>query len=150
MVTVKMLKPYYVKMNSQYIKVILAYQYFTLLIDGKLYHFVPIEGREILINRKTKKVVNTETKFAFQMENDIIYITMKKLTSLSDFMDQLNEIVRPYYENNAVVMDEVEVTLSESTNQLIAKLESDNIKRLIDQSLDDKDLDSFTKLTKLL
>ncbi|HZW67930.1 MAG TPA: hypothetical protein VFF20_04925 [Pseudogracilibacillus sp.] len=150
MVTVKMLKPYYVKMNSQYIKVILAYQYFTLLIDGKLYHFVPIEGREILINRKTKKVVNTETKFAFQMENDIIYITMKKLTSLTDFMDQLNEIVRPYYENNAALMDEVELSLSESTNELISKLEADNIKRLIDRSLDDKDLDSFTELTKLL
>jgi len=145
-----MLKPYYVKMNSQYIKVILAYQYFTLLIDGKLYHFVPIEGREILINRKTKKVVNTETKFAFQMENDIIYITMKKLTSLTDFMDQLNEIVRPYYENNAALMDEVELSLSESTNELISKLEADNIKRLIDRSLDDKDLDSFTELTKLL
>src|SRR5690606_40154579 len=62
MVTVKMLKPYYIKLNSEYIRIILAYQYFSLLIDNKLYHFVPIEGREILINRKTRKVVNTETR----------------------------------------------------------------------------------------
>src|SRR5699024_10777068 len=98
MVTVKLLKPYYIKMNSEYIRVILAYQYFSLNVNQKVYHFVPIEGQEILVNRKTKQVVNTETKFAFQKGKDIIYITMKKLTSLSDFMDQLEEIIKPYYE----------------------------------------------------
>src|SRR5699024_8255344 len=135
MVTVKMLKPYYIKMNSEYIRIILAYQYFTLLIDKKLYHFVPIEGREILINRKTKKVVNTETKFAFQRDNDIIYITMKKLTSLVDFMDQLGEIIKPYYENPLVVYKD-DTKFSAETNQLISELEAENVKRLIDQSLD--------------
>ena len=149
MVTVKMLKPYYIKMNSEYIRVILAYQYFTLLIDEKLYHFVPIEGREILINRKTKKVVNTETKFAFQRDNDIIYITMKKLTSLVDFMDQLGEIIKPYYENPLVVYKD-DTKFSEETNQLIKQLEAENIKRLIDQSLDNRDANTFKELVKLL
>ncbi|HLS23567.1 MAG TPA: IDEAL domain-containing protein [Pseudogracilibacillus sp.] len=149
MVTVKMLKPYYIKMNSEYIKIILAYQYFTLLIDQKLYHFVPIEGREILINRKTKKVVNTETKFAFQKDDDIIYITMKKLTSLVDFMDQLGEIIKPYYENPMATFEE-DIELSESTNKLIRKLELDNVKRLIDESLDKRDEETFKELIKLL
>src|SRR5690625_1990569 len=124
MVTVKMLKPYYIKMNEEYIRIILAYQYFSLLIDKKLYHFVPIEGREILINRKTKKVVNTETKFACQKGSDIIYITMKKLTSLVDFMDQIGEIIKPYYNNSLVVYNEAE--LSEETMQLIQELEKEN------------------------
>lgn len=145
-----MLKPYYIKMNSEYIRVILAYQYFTLLIDKKLYHFVPIEGREILINRKTKKVVNTETKFAFQRDNDIIYITMKKLTSLVDFMDQLGEIIKPYYENPIVVYQDENMKFSEETNEIIKQLESDNVRRLIDQSLDDRDANSFKELVKLL
>src|SRR5699024_2255844 len=83
----------YIKMNSEYIRIILAYQYFSLFINKKVYHFVPIEGQEILVNRRTKKVVNTETKFAFQKGKDVIYITMKKLTSLVDFMDQLEEII---------------------------------------------------------
>lgn len=144
-----MLKPYYIKMNSEYIKIILAYQYFTLLIDQKLYHFVPIEGREILINRKTKKVVNTETKFAFQKDDDIIYITMKKLTSLVDFMDQLGEIIKPYYENPMATFEE-DIELSESTNKLIRKLELDNVKRLIDESLDKRDEETFKELIKLL
>lgn len=136
-------------MNSEYIRVILAYQYFTLLIDKKLYHFVPIEGREILINRKTKKVVNTETKFAFQRDNDIIYITMKKLTSLVDFMDQLGEIIKPYYENPLVVYKD-DTKFSAETNQLIKQLEEENIKRLIDQSLDDRDANKFKELVNLL
>lgn len=144
-----MLKPYYIKLNAEYIRIILAYQYFSLLIDNKLYHFVPIEGREILINRKTKKVVNTETKFAFQKGKDIIYISMKKLTSLVDFMDQLSEIIRPYYENSLVpYSDEIEV--SDATNELIKQLENENVKRLIDQSLDERDYDTFKQLVKLL
>lgn len=149
MVTVKMLKPYYIKMNSEYIRIILAYQYFSLLIDKKVYHFVPIEGREILINRKTKKVVNTETKFAFQKGKEIIYITMKKLTSLVDFMDQLSEIIKPYYENSLAVRNE-DTQLSESTNFLISELEVQNIKRLIDKSLDEGDIQTFHQLVKML
>src|SRR5690625_3950493 len=149
MVTVKMLKPYYIKMNSEYIRIILAYQYFSLLIDKKLYHFVPIEGREILINRKTKKVINTETKFAFQKGKDIIYITMKKLTSLVDFMDQLSEIIKPYYENPLVVYDD-NTKYSDTTNRLIKKLEADNVKRLIDISLDERDRELFNKIVDML
>src|SRR5699024_6782422 len=149
MVTVKLLKPYYIKMNSEYIRVILAYQYFSLFINKKVYHFVPIEGQEILVNRKTKQVVNTETKFAFQKGKDIIYITMKKLTSLSDFMDQLEEIIKPYYEksmNDSPSQSE----LNEQTSLLIKKLENDNLMRLIDEALDNRNEEQFHMLTRLL
>ena len=156
MVSVKMLKPYYIKMNSEYIRIILAYQYFSLFINKKVYHFVPIEGQEILVNRRTKKVVNTETKFAFQKGKDVIYITVKKLTSLVDFMDQLEDIIEPYYEaeknikepNALAVQNDKE--LNDMTELLIKELEAENIKRLIDQSLDERDESSFQQLTKLL
>lgn len=149
MVTVKLLKPYYIKMNSEYIRIILAYQYFSLFINKKVYHFVPIEGQEILINRKTKQVVNTETKFAFQKGKEIIYITMKKLTSLVDFMDQLEEIIKPYYEKSLEVQKQ-ENELNEQTELMIKELEVQNIKRLIDKSLDERDIHTFNTLVKLL
>ncbi len=149
MVTVKLLKPYYIKMNSEYIRIILAYQYFSLFINKKVYHFVPIEGQEILINRKTKQVVNTETKFAFQKGKEIIYITMKKLTSLVDFMDQLEEIIKPYYEKSVEVQKQ-ENELNEQTELMIKELEVQNIKRLIDKSLDEHDIHTFNTLVKLL
>lgn len=145
MVTVKLLKPYYIKMNSEYIRIILAYQYFSLFIDKQVYHFVPIEGQEILINRKTKQVVNTETKFAFQKGKEIIYITVKKLTTLVDFMDQLDKIIKPYYNDN-----ECNISHNGEVTHLIQRLEVENIIRLIDRSLDEKDKEMFDKLTNLL
>lgn len=153
MVSVKLLKPYYIKMNSEYIRVILAYQYFSLFINKKVYHFVPIEGQEILVNRKTKKVVNTETKFAFQKGKEVIYITMKKLTTLVDFMDQLEEIIEPYYEpeiseRSLVVQPNTKV--NETTTLLVKELEKQNIKRLIDHALDERDTHSFYTLSNLL
>src|SRR5690625_7874635 len=118
-------------MNSEYIRIILAYQYFSLLINKKVYHFVPIEGQEILINRRTKQVINTETKFAFQKGKDIIYITIKKLTTLEEFMAQIEQIIKPYY--NTKDTEELE---GEEVSLLIKELELQNIKRLIDKTLD--------------
>lgn len=149
MVSVKLLKPYYIKMNSEYIRIILAYQYFSLLINKKVYHFVPIEGQEILVDRKTKQVLNTDAKFAFQNGKEIIYITMKKLTSLVDFMDQLEEIIKPYYEK-ALIVHQQDRELHEHTELIIKELEIQNIKRLIDKSLDERDIDTFKELVKLL
>src|SRR5690606_17506941 len=112
-------------MNSEYIRIILAYQYFSLLINKKVYHFIPIEGQEMLVDRKTKQVVNTDTKFAFQNGKEIIYITMKKLTSLVDFMDQLEEIIKPYYEKSLLVRQQ-DKELHEQTEQMIKELEIQN------------------------
>lgn len=151
MVTVKLLKPYYIKMNSEYIRVILAYQYFSLNVNKKVYHFVPIEGQEILVNRKTKQVVNTETKFAFQKGKDIIYITMKKLTSLTDFMDQLEEIIKPYYEKTeALSTIPTKDEINEQTSIIIEQLEHENLMRLIDRALDEQNEVDFQSLSKLL
>src|SRR5690625_1002216 len=145
MVSVKLLKPYFIKLNAEYIRIILAYQYFALFIDKKVYHFVPIEGQEILINRKTKQIVNTDTKFAFQKGNQIIYLTIKKLTTLNDFMSQINDIIKPYYKKKEIINES-----SDEFRKLIAQLERRNLKRLIDQSLDEKDELTFELLVKQL
>lgn len=142
-----MLRPYYIKMNSEYIKVILAYQYFSLFIDKQVYHFVPIDGQEILINRKTRRVVNTETKFAFQKGKEIIYITVKKLTTLIDFMNQLEAIIEPYYGSKIAVEERL---MNEEIELLVKELEKQNIKRLIDKSLDESDEALFNELSKLI
>lgn len=149
MVSVKLLKPYYIKMNAEYIRVILAYQYFSLIINKKVYHFIPIEGQEILVNRNTRKVVNTETKFAFQNGNDIVYLTMKKLVSLEDFLSQLDEIIQPYekhLQNQEVIQAEVD----DQTARFIKALERKNILRLIDKALDERNVKAFSKLSKQL
>lgn len=140
-----MLKPYYIKMSEEYVRVILAYQYFSIVIHNQVYQFVPMEEKEIRISRRTQEVVNTDATFAFQRGKDIIYITMKKLISLPDFLIQLHSIVQPYYEQ-PISDDES----SENSEDVIKQLERLNVKRLIDKALDEKDENAFYSLSRLL
>src|SRR5699024_4843012 len=133
-------------MNAEFIRIILAYQYFAISIDNKVYHFIPIEGHEILINRKTKRVVNTDTKFAFQHGNKVIYLTIKKLTTLEDFMHLIEGIIEPY-EGEEI---EKVPTVKETTNILMNELERENILRMIDISLDRHDEVQFMQLVTAL
>src|SRR5690625_203043 len=108
--TVKTLKPYYIKVDARAIRVILAYKHFSVLINRELYQFVPLEAKEIRINRKTRKIENIGARFAFQKDKDIIYIAMTKLISLPDFLLQLYAIVESYFarEKREVRQSEVE------------------------------------------
>ncbi|HLQ72736.1 MAG TPA: IDEAL domain-containing protein [Bacillota bacterium] len=149
MLTVKMLKPYYIKADSNHVQVILAYQYFSILIEGHVYHFVPREAKEIKINRQTKEIVNKDAKFSFQKGKDIIRIAMTDLISLPDFLTQLNGIVESYY---ASKVEKIERTAEddEALERLFNQLEKKNVKRLIDQALDKRDEKEFLSLSKLL
>ncbi|HLR08859.1 MAG TPA: IDEAL domain-containing protein [Bacillota bacterium] len=145
LVSVKTLKPYYIKTTDQTIRVILAYQYFSMCINNQVYHFVPIEAKEIHINRKTRKIENVAARFAFQKGKDVVYMTMTELISLPEFLNHLNTICEPYYktrETNAE--DDTDVS------EIIDELEYLNVKRLIDKALDERDREAFEKLVKWL
>jgi uncharacterized protein YpiB (UPF0302 family) len=143
-ISVKMLKPYYIKADDQFVRIILAYQYFSVLINKQVFQFIPVEGKEIRINRRTRKVENVGSRFAFQKGKDIIYLTMTELISLPDFMTQLHQIAKPYYDENYEVNEEFENRL------MFNELERQNIKRLIDKALDERDEDTFRELVRLL
>lgn len=148
LVTVKMLKPYYIKIDARTVRVILAYQYFSVLINGELYQFIPVEAKEIRINRKTKKIENIGARFAFQKDKDIIYIAMTKLISLPDFLLQLYAIVESYYSKEILDIDSDETDYESAL--LIDELERLNVKRLIDQALDERNEEAFNELVKYL
>lgn len=145
--TVKMLKPYYIKTEDDCVRVILAYQYFALFINEKVYQFVPTKAKEIRINRRTQKVVNIDALFAFQKGKDVIQVAMSELVSIPDFLLQLNEIAKPYYTSEST---EEDVDLKNENAIIIDELEYENVKRLIDKSLDERDNVAFEKLVKLL
>ncbi|WP_072889023.1 IDEAL domain-containing protein [Ornithinibacillus halophilus] len=146
MISVKMLKPYYIKADDQYVRIILAYQYFAVVINKKVYQFIPIEAKEIRINRKTRKVENVGARFAFQKGKDIVYMTMSELISLPDFLFQLHSIAKPYYDS--MQMDSKQI--KDVNAVIIDELEHQNIKRLIDKALDERDEEVFRKLVQLL
>ncbi|MRH41952.1 IDEAL domain-containing protein [Aquibacillus halophilus] len=144
MLSVKMLKPYYVKEESDCIRVVLAYQYFSLLLDDKVYQFVPLESREIRINRETQKVENEQDVFVFQKGKEYSRVALSELLKLSDFLTHLNSILQPYLNGDTTPIETDEI------DQVIIALERENLKRLIDMALEDKDYKDFKKYTDKL
>lgn len=144
-----MLKPYYVKVDRKYVRLILGYQYFTVFMNNAEYEFIPTESKEIKINRQTRKIENIEDKFAFQKGTDIIYITMNELIYLPDFMIHLYDIAKPYYTKDLDENEKQQVE-NDMNNAVIDELERLNIKRMIDKALDERDEESFHTLLKLL
>src|SRR5699024_9379720 len=130
------------------VRVILAYQYFTMIINTEVYQFVPLDAKEVHVNRKTQKIENTDAIFAFQKGKEIIHIAMTELIMLPDFLDQILTIVEPYFEQDQ--MDSDSQKIIENNDSVIKKLEEKNIRRLIDKALDEKNERAFRKLTKLL
>ena len=147
MVTLKMLKPYYIKTEKNYVRIILAYQYFSVVIKNRVFQFIPVEANEIRLNRKTEKIENIDAVFAFQNGKDIVNVPMAKLITLPDFLEQIQKIGKPYYFKNT--HKETEEEQSDNA-EIIAALEKANIVRLIDKALDERDEQTFNELTKLL
>ncbi|WP_085991335.1 IDEAL domain-containing protein [Oceanobacillus senegalensis] len=153
MVTVKMLKPYYIKTDSKYVRIVLAYQYFSVVIDNKDYQFIPIEANEFRINRRTQKVENIDAKFAFQHGKEVVYLTLAKLITLPDFLQQLHAIAGSYYIRETKETNEMEESKKDNSIEsaiIIEELEKMNVKRLIDKALDDRDEAVFKELVKYL
>lgn len=145
MITVKMLRPYYLKVDKKMVHVVLAYQYFSLLIDNQVYQFVPLEANEILVNRHTKAIENIRAKFAFQKGKDVVYKTMYELITFPDFLFHLHLIVKPYFNSFQVGLEQMN-----EVDRVIYELERMNLKRRIDHALDMKDEALFKDLVKYL
>lgn len=157
MVSIKLFKPYYIKMGDDRMRLILAYKYFSVIINHEEYQFVPLKGKEIKVNVRTKEILNTNARYAFKKEKEVKYISLKKLTEIPDFMKRLEKAIQPYHEGllkeernrrqQEIARKKIE---QEKQDKVIIELERKNLKRLIDKALDEKDKDTFEKLIKLL
>ncbi|MUV39037.1 hypothetical protein JNUCC1_02909 [Lentibacillus sp. JNUCC-1] len=148
MVSVRVLKPYYLKVDRDYIRVILAYQYFTIAINGEIYQFVPKKDREIIIDRKTQKIVNTDAVLTFQKGVEVKYVPMVDLISVPDFLIQLYAITKTYYKESDRLQEK---SVDEAyTELIISELENMNVKREIDKALDNRDEQAFRDLVEQL
>ncbi|WP_277678778.1 MULTISPECIES: IDEAL domain-containing protein [Gracilibacillus] len=144
LLSVKMFKPYYVKEEGNYIRVMLAYQYFSLLMDEKVYHFVPLEAREIRINRDTQEIENKDAVFVFQKGKKYNRITLEDLMKIKDFEDHLSIVLSSY-----MVMPQTK-NKKDNIDHAIMELERNNLLRLIDKALDERDQAKFQLYTTKL
>ncbi len=56
MIQVQFMKPFYTKVTGKTLRLVFAYQYFSIVKDDELFHFVPVEGKEMVINLDTKQI----------------------------------------------------------------------------------------------
>ncbi|SFM24165.1 IDEAL domain-containing protein [Gracilibacillus orientalis] len=144
MLSVKMLKPYYVKEEGKHIRVVLAYQYFSLLMDDEVYHFVPLEAREIRINRDTQQIENENDVFVFQKGKKYNRIILSDLIKVNDFQEHLSTILSPY-----IIMSQTDEK-EDNIDHVIMELERSNLLRLIDRALEEHNPENFHLYTTIL
>lgn len=127
MLQVQLMKPFYTKLEGNRIKLVFAYQYFTIKKDGELFHFIPVEGKEIIVNAQTLQVENLSDVFVFQKENRFIRLPLYQLLLISDIHIHLQALI----DTNGEQSHETKM----ETDEVIEKLEEENYNRMIDYAL---------------
>lgn len=148
MIHVQFMKPFYTKVTGNQLRLVFAYQYFSILKDDEIFHFIPIEGKEMIVNLQTMQVENLSEVFVFQKGNRFIRLPLYQLLLISN----VHEHLVPILENSAPQVEEVETKQAERTevDDIILELERDNIARLIDESLARNDKEGFQRLVEQL
>ncbi|WP_336618989.1 IDEAL domain-containing protein [Jeotgalibacillus sp. ET6] len=144
LLTIKMMKPFYTLQEGHDLKLVFAYQYFSVVKGKEVYQFIPVEANEIRINLKTKQIENLTDTFVFQRGTRIFRIPLFQLLQISDLVDHLKSIITFYVQQ--IKSDQEEEALSEE----ILFLERQNLRRLIDKALLTGDKDLFMELTDRL
>lgn len=137
MITVQFMKPFYTKVSGTKMRLVFAYQYFSILKDDEVYHFIPIEGKEMIVNLNTMQVENLSEVFVFQRGNRFIRLPLYQLLLVSN----VHEHLMPILEGQSAEVKTVEpelVEIDEEVQGLIYTLEEENLSRLIDDALTDR------------
>lgn len=140
MILVQLMKPFYTKYEGNSIKMVFAYQYFSIRKDDELFHFIPVEGKEIILNAQTLQVENLSEVFVFQKGNRFIRLPLYQLLLVSDIHTHLQTILE---EANQIDTQEGSI---EGTEEAIKLLEEQNLERMFDFALTMRDEELFNKL----
>lgn len=145
MIQVQYMKPFYSKVSGDTLRLVFAYQYFSIVKDNELFHFVPIEGKEMIINLKTMQIENLSEIFVFQRGNRFLRLPLYQLLLISN----IHEHLMPLLEEASSKTETINLVPQEENSeitQLIRELEAQNIDRLIDEALSNRDKQRFFEL----
>lgn len=142
MLQVKLMKPFYTKKEGHLVKFVFAYQYFSILKDDELFHFIPVEGKEIIVNLNTLQVENLSEVFVFQKGNRFIRLPLYQLLLVSDIHTHLQAILQEERAGLHGVNDQAR----EEAQEAIQFLEKENFDRMIDYALVTHDEAMFFRL----
>lgn len=141
MIQVQYMKPFYTKIHGNMLRLVFAYQYFSIIKDGELYHFIPTEGKEMVVNLNTLQIENLSEIFVFQRGNRYIRMPLYQLLLISNVHDHLKQILK--HTTDKKVSTQNAIDDKPDVQQLIKDLELQNIDRLIDEALRIRDEAQF-------
>lgn len=145
MIQVQYMKPFYTKASGNTLRLVFAYQYFSITKDNELFHFVPIEGKEIIVNAKTMQIENLSEIFVFQRGNRFLRLPLYQLLLISNIHEHLAPILEEA-SNQAETVNLVPLEENKEVNTIINTLEAQNLDRLIDEALSNRDEQLFYEL----
>ena len=58
MLSVQRMTPFFTSQEDFHLRLVFAYQYFSIIKGGDVFQFIPSEGKEIVINTKSLQVEN--------------------------------------------------------------------------------------------
>lgn len=146
MLSVQRMTPFFTKQEDFRLRLVFAYQYFSIIKDGELFQFVPTEGKEIIINTKNLQVENLGEVFVFQKGSRFIRLPLYQLLLISDLHTHLNIILEGNIDMEAQVDLSEEVVVE--AGEMIVSLEHENRIRMIDFALETDDVTLFNELTE--
>jgi|GEM_PF-1902089 len=110
MIQVQYLKPFYTKVTGNKLRLVFAFQYLSILNEGEIYHFIPIEGKEMIIDLKTQQIENISEVFVFQKGNRFIRLPLYQFSLITDVYNFINPIIHNEIKKNSNIKDWKEPT----------------------------------------
>ena len=93
MLSVQRMTPFFTSQEDFRLRLVFAYQYFSIIKGDEVFHFIPAEGKEIVINMKNLQVENLGEVFVFQRGNRFIRLPLYQLLLISDLHTHLKTIM---------------------------------------------------------
>lgn len=144
MLSVQRMTPFFTSQEDFRLRLVFAYQYFSIIKGGEVYQFVPSEGKEIVVNVKSLQVENLGEVFVFQRGSRFIRLPLYQLLLISDLHLHLSSIL----EGTLNLKLEMPEDVIREAAELMKEIESDNRLRMIDYALETNNRTLFTQLTE--
>ncbi|MCZ2257559.1 transcriptional regulator [Sporosarcina sp. G11-34] len=148
MLSVQRMTPFFTSQEDFRLRLVFAYQYFSIIKGGEVFHFIPAEGKEIVINMKSLQVENLGEVFVFQRGNRFIRLPLYQLLLISDLHSHLNTIMEGSMDMKLELDIKVPEEVSVEVKTVIEELEHENRLRMIDYALETNDQLLFNELTE--
>lgn len=145
MLQIRRIEPFYTKRVGDQLKLVFAYQYFSVLKDDELFNFIPVEGKEIIINLKNLQIENLSDVFVFQRGSRFIRLPLYQLLLVSNIHDHLQKILAGMQID--VIQNKSSVEARSEYADLLEELEEVNRQYLIDVALETRNEQLFNDLT---